>query len=125
MTIIIDSTTYDIPVTDIVRTADFLDKEAYRTEDGILHRSLIGVYFNYQIQFGQTKDTAEYAALWEKLTEPVEYHTVTVPDESGDYTFTAYFSGLGDEIRKVKGAANYWKNLKVNFVAQSPERTPV
>lgn len=120
MSLIIDGVTYDIPVVSITRRAEFLDRYAERTADGVLHRSLIGVYFNYQLKLGQTTDTAAYAALWAKLTEAEEFHTVTVPDESGDYTFTAYFSNVGDELRKVKGATNYWKNLTVNFIARSP-----
>lgn len=118
--ITIDGTTYNVPVLSIARTAEFLDKYAERTEDGVLHRELIGVYFNYKLQFGQTSNTTEYAALWLKLTEVEEFHTVTVPDESGDYTFTAYFANVSDELRKQKDALNFWKNLTVNFVAQAP-----
>lgn len=118
--ITIDSIAYDVPVISIRRTADFLDKYAERTEDGTLQRELIGVYFNYQLQFGRTTDTAEYAALWNKLTEATEFHTVTVPDESGDYTFTAYFANVSDEILKQRGAANFWQNLTVNFIAKAP-----
>mgnify|MGYP001258044206 CR=1 FL=1 len=121
MTITIDSTPYDIPIISISRTAEFLDKYAERTEDGILHRELIGVYFNYKIVFGQTADTAEYAALWQKLTEATEFHEVSVPaDESGVFTFQAYFANVGDEIRRTTNAANFWRNLTVNFIAQSP-----
>lgn len=120
--IIIDGVTYNIPVISIKRKADFLDKYANRNEDGDLLRELIGVYFNYQLQFGSTTDADEYARLWDKLTEPVEFHSVTVPDESGNFTFTAYFSNVGDEIKKQKAAANYWKNLTVNFLAKSPAR---
>jgi hypothetical protein len=122
--IIIDGTTYNIPVLSIDRTGDFLDKYAERTEDGILHRELIGVYFNYKLKFGSTFDTIEYAALWNKLTEPTEFHTVTVPDENGDYTFTAYFSNVSDSLRRSTDASNFWKNLTANFTAQSPARTP-
>jgi hypothetical protein len=124
MSIIIDSVTYDIPVLSIRRTADFLDKYAERTEDGVLHRELIGVYFNYSLQFGQTTNTTEYAALWNKLTEAEEFHTVTVPDEAGDYTFIAYFASVSDELKKTTAAANFWKSLTVNFIAQSPAATP-
>jgi predicted ATP-grasp superfamily ATP-dependent carboligase len=124
MSVIIDGTTFDIPVISLIRKADVLDKYAERCEDGILHREIIGVYFNYQLSFGSTTDTAEYAALWDKLTEAEEFHTVTVPDESGDYTFTAYFASVGDELRKTKSAANFWKSLTVHFIAQSPARTP-
>jgi hypothetical protein len=124
MSLIIDDITYDIPVISLTRTADFLDKYAERTEDGVLHRELIGVYYNYKLQLGATLDTAEYAALWDKLSEPEEYHTVTVPDEDGiSYTFTAYFASVGDELRKVKDAVTFWKSLTVNFIAQSPART--
>lgn len=119
----IDGITYNIPVIGITRKADFLDKYANRTEDGTLQRELIGVYFNYQLQLGSTVDTEEYARLWDKLTEPTEFHSVTVPDESGDYTFTAYFSSVGDTLRKQTNTKNYWKGLTVNFIAQSPART--
>jgi predicted ATP-grasp superfamily ATP-dependent carboligase len=118
--ITIDGVTYDIPVETIKRNAEFLDKYAERTEDGILHRELIGVYYNYTLTFGRTTDTTEYAALWQKLTEATEFHEVTVPDESGDYTFTAYFANVSDEMRKIKGASNFWKNLTVRFIAQEP-----
>lgn len=66
----------------------------------------------------------EYARLWAKLTEPVEFHTVTVPDEAGDYTFTAYFAGVKDKLRRVKGEKNYWTGLTVSFKAKEPARTP-
>ncbi len=122
--IIIDGESFNIPIVSLTRKADFLDKYAERTEDGVLHRELIGVYFNYKLSFGTSLNTSEYARLWLKLTEPVEFHTVTVPDESGDYSFTAYFSSVGDELRKSKDARNFWKSLTVNFTAQEPARTP-
>ena len=125
MTIVIDSTTYNIPILSIRRKAEFLDKYAERTEDGVLHRELIGVYYNYELAFGRTNNTTEYAALWEKLTEPVEFHEVIVPDGDGvPLTFTAYFAGVSDELRKTTDAKTFWKSLTVNFIAQEPARTP-
>jgi hypothetical protein len=111
--ITIDGIDYDIPVVSIERNAEFLDKFAERTEDGVLHRELIGVYFNYTISFGRTTDTVEYAALWQKLTEATEFHEVTVPDESGDFTFVAYFTNVKDKLRKQANAQNF-------FIAQEP-----
>ena len=98
MTIIIDSITYSVPFVSLTRTADPLDKYAERTEDGNLHRELIGIYFNYQMQFGAPTTSAElsaYQALWAKITEATEFHTVTLPDELGDYEFEAYFASMG------------------------------
>nr|DAU00096.1 MAG TPA: hypothetical protein [Caudoviricetes sp.] len=120
--IIIDGKSYNIPVISLKRQAEFLDKYANRTEDGALHRELIGVFFNYQLQFGITTDTAEYQKLWEKLTEPEEFHTVTVPDEKDKYTFTAYFSNVADEMLRKKANKNFFQNLTVNFIAKAPAR---
>lgn len=123
--IIIDGTTFDIPVVAIRRNAEFLDKFAERTEDGILHRELIGVYFNYSLQFGRTNNTTEYAALWSKLTEAIEFHEVTTPDlDATPVTFTAYFANVSDEIHKETDAKTFWKNLTVNFIAKEPRYTP-
>lgn len=118
----IDNESYNIPVLSLKRTADFLDKYANRTEDGVLHRELIGVYFNYELQFGAITDADEYSRLWDKLTEPEEFHTVTVPNESGNYTFQAYFSNVADEMRTRHNGKNYFEGLTVNFIAQSPAK---
>ena len=118
----IDGIGYKIDVLSVNRTADFLDKYAERTENGDLERELIGVYFNYKLQLGPGIDRTEYARLWDKLTEPVEFHEVTVPDEDGDYTFTAYFSNVADELLRKVAEKNYWKNLTVNFIAKKPAR---
>ena len=121
--IVIDGTEYDIPVLSLKRTADFLDKFAKRTEGGTLERELIGVYFNYKLELGPSPSTTEYARLWRKLTEPEEFHTVTVPDESGNYTFQAYFSNVGDRMRIRDRGVNYFDGLTVNFTAKSPARS--
>ena len=120
--IIIDDETFDIEIASVTRAAEFLDKHASRTNSGKLERELIGVFFNYKLKFAMTTDLTEYAALWEKLTEPKEFHTVTVPDEDGDYTFTAYFSKVGDKLVKSLDSGNYWKDLTVNFIAKRPAR---
>lgn len=125
MTITIDSTAYDVPVLEISETCEFLDKYAERTLDGVLHRELIGTYHNQQIRFGSPNDMTEYNLLWTKLTEATEFHTVTVPDTDGvDFTFTAYFSNVTRRLRKWKSGETKWRELTVNFTAQSPKATP-
>lgn len=125
MAITIDGVTYDVPVIALRETCDFLDKYAERTEDGVLHRELIGTYHNYELELGVGSNPTDSAALWLKLTEATEFHTVTVPDVSGtDYTYTAYFSNVTRELRRIQGALTFWKSPTVHFVAQSPRRTP-
>lgn len=125
--LIIDGAKFDIPIVSLKRSAEFLDKYAKRTEDGNLQRKLIGVYFNYQLKLARSTKVGRtvYQKLWEKLTEPVEFHTVTVPDESGNYTFIAYFANVGDELLSQHDSANYWRSLTVNFTAKAPARKPV
>ena len=119
----IDGTTYEVPVIKLRRRAEFLDKYAQRTESGNLERELIGVFFNYELQLGRAK-RSEYQRLWEALTVAEEFHEVTVPGTEGDYTFTAYFSNIGDELLRAVASGGgydyYWHGLTVNFVAKSP-----
>jgi hypothetical protein len=126
--ITIDGDTFDVDIIALDESCDFLDKYAERTEDGILHRELIGTYHNQKIQFGtptQTSKVSEYARLWLKLCEAEEFHEVTVPDTDGvDFTFQAYFSNVKRSLRKQKTAKVFWKTMTVNFIAQSPRRTP-
>jgi hypothetical protein len=126
--IIIDGETFDVPVIGLNERCDFLDKYAERTVDGKLHRELIGCYFNQQVQFGApvgASQRAAYAALWEKLSEPEEFHEVTVPDDDGvDFTFRAYFSNVSRQLRKWKSSQTAWKSMTVNFTAEEPARTP-
>lgn len=123
--ITIDNQTFDVGVVSLKRKADFLDSEAtQRLEDGDMYRDLIGVYFNYDLKFepGTPKNHGEYIRLWEKLTEPVEYHTVMVPYNDTVFSFVAYFAGVADELMLKQAGVNYWKNLTVNFKAKSPAR---
>jgi len=119
----IDDTVYNVPVfASLKRNAEFLDKYAERTDDGDLKRELIGVYYNYRnIRFGKQTDENydEYESLYEKLTEPEEFHTIKI----GGYTFTAYFSNVSDEMYRFKNNKPYYKNLTVNFIAKLPARS--
>lgn len=123
--IIIDGTTYQVPIKTISRKADMLYKYAERVESGDLKSELIGVYFNYDLVAGMSENNiVDYAALWLKLTEPVETHTINLPDESGHVTFTCYFSGIRDEVVKITEENNYFRNLTFSVIATSPARTP-
>lgn len=121
----IDGQYFDVPLLAIKRKADFLDKYAERTEDGDLKRELIGVYFNYQMAFGTIDDDVTYRALWDKLTEPVEFHDFMVPTLGGSYSFRGYISSVSDEIEKVLSNTSKFKGLQCKFTAKQPARKPV
>lgn len=120
----IDGISFNIPLISIKRTADFLDKYAERTEDGILRRELIGVYFNYQMSFGIIDDDMLYARLWDKLTEPVEFHVFELPTSNSTLSFSGYLSGISDEVEKMLRNGAKFKGLQCKFTAKVPARIP-
>ena len=125
MSVTIDSTTYDIGVRKLKRRIRFNWKYREPTQDGTMHGELRGVYYDYSLQFTTYIDEAEYALLIAKLSEAVEFHTVTVPNETGGtFTFSAYFNGVSDEALIERASTTYWNNLTVDFTSQSPKNTP-
>lgn len=118
----IDGIFFDIPLVSIKRTADVLDKYANRTEDGDLKREIIGVYFNYQMSVGIVENQALYDALWDKLTEPTEFHEITLPTSDGTYTFTGYISSVSDEYRKITDSGATFQGLTCKFTSKKPTR---
>ena len=127
MTITVDGIDYAVTAKKITRKAVPLDKSAERTASGDLNRELIGIFLNYVLEINYTQDAAAYDAFWNKLTEAVEFHTITVPTEGGSITFTAYIAGQGvtDEIFMTTiDGLHHWQNLSFEFIAKSPWRVP-
>lgn len=118
----IDGIVYKIPVeTNIKRQADILDKYAKRVDSGDLKRKIIGVYKNYSLSFSEKQTDLnydEYNRLYDKLTEPVEFHTVKI----GNYTFIAYITAVADNMYLYRDGKEYYKGLKAEFIAKSPWR---
>ncbi len=121
--IVIDSIVYNIGVyADIKEVADFLDKYANRTDDGDLKRELIGVYFNFSdIKFEPQTDSNydEFERLWNKLTEPEEFHDVKI----ANFEFRAYFNNVSRVIYGYSNNRAYRKDMTVNFTAKKPARS--
>lgn len=124
--IIVDGIYYDIPMVSLKRNADFLDKYAERTEDGELHRELIGVYYNYTLTVGTSGDfgNTDYGAFWDKMTEPVEFHEISVPVPDGYYIFTGYISSVSDEYKRLLDNQAEFTGFTCKLTAKSPARRP-
>lgn len=120
--IAIDGIEFNIPLVSVKRTADVLDKYAERSEDGDLKREILGVYYNYQLSVGTIDDDIMYEKLWDKLTEPVEFHDFLLPTTGGTYSFRGYISSVSDEIEKVYSDTAKFKGLTCKFTAKSPAR---
>jgi len=121
----IDGVHFDIPMVSLKRSADFLDKYAERVEAGDLERELIGVYYNYALTVGTSEAFGEtdYDSFWDKMTEPVEFHDISIPTANGYYTFKGYISSVSDEYEKILNGKAVFKGFTCKFTAKSPART--
>lgn len=122
----VDGVEYDLPLLTISRTFAALDKSAERTQDGNLHRELIGIYINFDITLGQSEhNQADYVALFNVLSSAVEFHTFLIPGEYDDQAWEAYVSGGKDEVMRLqKNGVNYYRGLSFSIIARKPTRTP-
>ena len=122
----VDGIHFDIPMVSLKRTANFLDKNAERVETGDLERELIGVYYNYTLTVGDSDDfgDTDYDAFWDKMTEPVEFHYISIPTAHGYYTFKGYISSVSDEYERILDGGAKFTGFTCKFTAKRPARTP-
>lgn len=126
MAITIDGIVYDVAILKLDRSFESLDHYAERTLDGVLHRGVIGIFYNYDVVVGMSAyNTTDYAAFYLKISEPEEFHTVSIPGENSGNSWYAYISKGKDEVIKLqKGGINYYRGLSFSIIAKSPSRTP-
>ena len=122
--LIIDGREFNVPIIQLKRKADILDLEATRTSDGVLHRQVIGTYYNYTLNIGQCRNPQEYTDLWWVLSEPVASHRISLPHDCIE--FDGYFGSVQDEVFYIyddNGRRYKAKGLSCNIVAMRPSRT--
>ena len=124
--IIIDGVQYGtdehpVRITELKRKADILDKYAERSEDGELHREVIGTFHNYSLKLGVRKGDRElYNTLFDVLSAPVASHEVVLPHDG--VSFRGYFSSIQDDIHLVDDDGFDAQGLQCNLVAMKPRR---
>ena len=115
-----------VNVLSLKRNFNVLDGEnAGRLMDGSMKRDIIGTYYNYSMELtSDYSDPAEYDALYEVLSAPVDSHTIVMPYGQSTLTFEAYIANGSDDLIHFRRDFNKWKNLSFNFIAMSPQRRP-
>lgn len=123
--LVIDGTSYNIPLVSIKRTLDFLEKYAERTEDGDIKIETIGLYKNYTISIGTIDDAELYDKLLEHITDcENRFHHVLLPDASKQFEFYGYFSSIQDECEKILDSGAQYKELSWKMTSKKPTKTP-
>lgn len=125
MELSVDGKKYDVLVTGLKRSFQVLDGEnAERALSGRMIRDIIGTFYNYEMTL-QPKigKYADYDALYEVLSAPVDSHKVVLPYGQRTLTFNAYVTAGQDNLIRKKSTESYWTGLTVQFIAMAPQRT--
>ena len=119
--LIVDNVAYPVAIVSMKRKGDILDLTANRTEDGVLHREVIGTYYNYTLEIKAPTDPELYERLWWTLTAPVASHQVRLPYQPA--AFEGYFSSCKDDIKLIdKNGKFIGKGISCNLTATRPSR---
>lgn len=121
----IDDVDFTPGLVDIQRKVNVLDKYAERTIDGDLKREVLGVYFNYTLNFSGFWDMEQYDRLFKKLTEPVNFHRFVIVSNTGlELPFRGYVSGVEDVIEYASQNLRIVTGLKCEIIAKEPTLRP-
>lgn len=121
--ITIDSNTFDVGIVKITRKASQSKESLGITLDGRKHYDVKGTYYDYDVQFNlRAMNVNDYDALYELLTEPVEYHTVTLPYGQSTITFIANTKVADDSLVRNFNKMKRWSGFKVTFEALEPQK---
>ena len=121
LNLIIDGDSFSIDIFKLSRSAKIKTKVQAETEDGGIYREMIGTMLDIpSISFGIVKDLDEYTRLFDKLIEPVQSHTITLPINDKYNTFVGYVDGVADEVDTALTDKTRFKSLVCSFVSTVP-----
>ena len=119
----IDNDTFEVGIVKITRKASQAKESLGTTLDLRKHYDVIGTYFDYDVQLNlKAMNVAEYDSLYELLTEPVEYHNVTLPYGQSTITFKANVKVAEDSLVRNFNQMKRWSGFKVTFEALEPQK---
>lgn len=122
----VDGVEYDVNVMKLSRNAKVTDTDnSGRTLDGVMHRDIIGTYYNYTLEVAAKEGKhQDYDRLYDVVSAPVDSHNLVFPYGQETLSFKAYITEANDTMIHREGV-NLWgydDNLKLNFVAMEPQR---
>lgn len=120
----VDGMVWDLPC-DIDRVSEV---ESSEISGMLLNKNyfndVVGTFLRYTITlvvpFGAE---AQYARLYEILTQAVDAHTFILPYNEGNITVVGRVQTISDVYRKLAGGRYHWRGIKFNVVSNSPNKT--
>lgn len=124
MSFIIDGIPWDVPCS-VKRTAEMTASEiSGMLLDKTYFNDVIGTYMSYTVALAVPFDMEnEYAALYDMLTDPVAFHSMTFPYNGEDLNINARIQVVSDDYVRQPNNGRYWRNTEFTAIATAPTRT--
>lgn len=122
--IIIDGITFDVKA-EITREAMVTASEISGLMlDGSYFNDVLGTYMQYDVRLTYPLyDQNKYAALYEKLTEPVEAHAFILPYNNSFIALTARVETIQDALLEFENGRQFWRDCSFAITANAPSKS--
>lgn len=123
---LLDGRAYNVFVTSLIRKFAVLDTDGSgRTQDGEMHRDIIGTYYNYSMTVqARAGDMDALDALWEAVSQPAVSHVCVFPYGQRTLTQRMHVTSGEQAVRQLTAEKTFWDSIKLSFVAMSPAVIP-
>lgn len=114
----IDGTQWPYPC-DIVRTAEVRSSEVSGLMmDGSYYNDVLGTFLEYTIKIAVPMNARDaYTALYEKLTDPIDAHTVILPYNQGTVNIAGRVGSVSDVYVRLPNGGMAWKGIQFTVTA--------
>lgn len=91
--------------------------------DRTYFNDVIGTFMQYTVGIAvPTNRRDDYDTIYEKLTDPVDGHVMTLPYNQGTLTITARVENVQDEYVRLSKNGQYWRGLEFTAIANHPSK---
>ena len=117
-----DGNTYDVDVLNLTRRFSITETGMKGiTQDGEIHRDLIGTYYNYTMTVAERHgNRAELDRFWEDISKPVACHVCEFPYGQKVLTQRMYIQTGAQDIRWLEPGKTSWGEISIEFIAKNP-----
>lgn len=125
---LVDGIFYNVNITKISLSTNFLYKYADRTEDYVFKAELGAIFFNQSLTITHGKSVEDFNKLWDVLSSRSTIdngtgHNIQIWTPTGRYIFAMYPENFTLEMLEDDGGNGMWTSLQLNFIAIEPSRT--
>lgn len=123
MSWVVDGFTWDIPC-DIERTAEVKPSEISGLMlDKTYFNDVIGTYMSYDISLAVPYGWENsYNSLYEILSNPIGWHTFTLPYGNRTVTIVGRIANVRDVYLRLYNGTQHWNGIKFTIISNNPTK---